>query len=126
MATLLFAVACDSDDAGGGHEARCGTLCEEQTCGGDSRSACIDDCVAQSDGLAADCVQCLVDDSFLTVRRELGNGDYCELYGSGQWWTCVGMQCGWAAAGGACEDESLPSSCELQFGQITDCADFCD
>ncbi len=108
---------------------RCGALCGEDFCGaGESRSTCISECVAQSDDLESACVQCLIDDSQLNLRREFSDGGFCVWHPTTGWVRCEenGVNCAFSTEDqAACLEETLTPSCDLEFGEIEDCAVFC-
>ncbi len=135
LALLLpFAVSCD-DDSGDGVDPddpnlpRCRTLCFEDQCGADT-DECLSECLAQTSGLEALCVQCLVEDSYTESRWLLDNGAFCARAnftnddGSVPWYVCD--------ADGDCEeddddvcDTDLPPGCQLVFGEIDACSGVC-
>jgi|GEM_PF-2559755 len=127
LIAVIATTGCEagSDSSESMNAPRCAALCDEDACGGESRDRCIDECVAEAEGLESSCVQCLIDHSDLTIRRDLGNGEYCYPLADRPWGICdeAGLNC--RPADDACDDDTLPQSCVLNFGSTSDCTDSC-
>jgi hypothetical protein len=102
---------------------RCRVLCDEDDCGAET-SACLDECVVQARGLDALCVQCLVEESDLYVGRRIDDDMVCDWDPNYGWSICDEdtLQCS-ADDNGECDDAA--STCELSFGDLADCGEFC-
>lgn len=120
-------LACDAEDEGEQADeqtvSRCRVLCDEDDCGAET-SECVDACEVQSRGLDALCVQCLVENSYLDLSRRIDDQSICEWDPQYGWFVCDegSRQCGLDDTG-MCDDAA--STCELDFGDLDDCSDFC-
>lgn len=125
LLAFLATAGCASDSDEGAQSQRCAALCDPESCEGESRELCVDECVAQTEDLPSTCTKCLVDRSELTVRRELGGGEYCYRLVSPPWGICDedGLNC--RPGGEICDDETLPQSCSLRLASLSDCTEFC-
>ena len=127
VAFVIPGMGCADDDANSedGSATRCGSLCSEQLCGdGEAREDCIDDCMAQTDGLRPACVQCQIDGGRVQEERDLGDGRYCVFDVAQGWFLCAGGETSCSPVDAATCEAGAPS-CELFLGSVSGCVEFC-